>query len=133
MYSEIVSVTDVDGQIAWGRTHVVVVRAGDPTYHAPGIHATYHPTLNLQVDQPITFKVRTFGMGKQAGGETWDFGDGSQPVLVHSDGGSRGQHAPDGYAVTTHRFQEAGTYIVSVTRETTKGEVVQERMALEIE
>ncbi|MDP6677131.1 MAG: PKD domain-containing protein [Pirellulales bacterium] len=131
MYSELFSITDADGQTSWGRTTVLIVKNDDSAYKAPGIHATYHPTLDLKAGQEITFKVRTFQVAGQRSGETWDFGDGSDPVTVHSDGNAN-QHAPDGYAVTAHRFEKAGTYFVTVTRETEGGELLQERMALEI-
>ena len=131
MYSELFSVTDADGQVSWGRTTVLIVKNNDPTYKAPGIHATYYPTQNLHADQEITFNVRSFQTAGQEGGEIWDFGDGSDPVTVHSDGNAN-KHASDGYAVTTYRFEKAGTYFVSVTHETEHGEWLQERMVLEI-
>ncbi|MDP6039009.1 MAG: PKD domain-containing protein, partial [Candidatus Latescibacteria bacterium] len=130
MYSELFSITDANGQTSWGRTTVLIVK-NDATYKAPGIHATYHPTLDLHADQEITFKVRTFQIAGQEGGETWNFGDGTDPITVHSDGNAK-QHAPDGYAVTTHCFQKAGTYFATVTRETEGNELLQERMVLEI-
>ena len=62
---------------------------------------------------PITFKVRTFGTTD--GKETWDFGDGTPPVEVHSDGNVE-EHAPDGYAIVTHRFARPGDYLPRVER-----------------
>ena len=63
--------------------------------------------------QPVTFKVRTFGT--TFGQETWDFGDGTPPVRVRSDGNVE-FHAPDGYAVTAHTYKKSGDYIASVER-----------------
>ena len=62
----------------------------------------------------MTFKVRTF-FGEPTG-EAWDFGDGSPPVTVRSDGNAR-PLAPGGYAETVHRYQEPGHYLVRVERE----------------
>ncbi len=67
---------------------------------------------------PVTFKVRTFRTTD--GSETWDFGDGSPAVTVHSDG-NVDQHAPDGYAVTIHRFARPGDYLVRVERANRRG------------
>jgi hypothetical protein len=46
---------------------------------------------------------------------TWDFGDGSPPVTVRSDGNAK-PLAADGYAETVHRYQKAGHYLVRVER-----------------
>jgi len=59
----------------------------------------------------VTFKVRSFRA--ETGNETWDFGDGSPPVIVHSDGNAN-SHSPTGYAETVHRFARPGHYIVRV-------------------
>ncbi|MCH8045183.1 MAG: PKD domain-containing protein [Planctomycetes bacterium] len=47
--------------------------------------------------------------------DTWDFGDGSPPVQVKSDGNVN-PNAADGYAVTTHRYRKPGHYLVRVER-----------------
>ena len=61
----------------------------------------------------MTFKVRSFAT--RHGAEEWDFGDGSAPVKVRSDGNAD-QHNPAGYAVTRHRYARAGDYLVTVKR-----------------
>jgi hypothetical protein len=61
----------------------------------------------------VTFKVRTF-FGEPTG-EAWDFGDGSPPVTIRSDGNAR-PLAPGGYAETVHRYQKPGYYLVWVER-----------------
>ena len=66
--------------------------------------------MGNQPGDPVTFKVRTF---RTTRGETWDFGDGTPPVTVKSDGNAN-VHAKDGYAVTTHRFPQPGSYLVRV-------------------
>jgi hypothetical protein len=50
----------------------------------------------------------------------WDFGDGSEPVRVKSDG-NVDIHAPNGFAVTDHRFQRAGDYVARVSRTNSRG------------
>ena len=45
----------------------------------------------------------------------WDFGDGTRPVNVRSDGNAK-IHDPNGYAVTTHVFAIPGDYIVRAER-----------------
>ena len=77
----------------------------------PTIHASYAPTFDIRAGDPVTFKVRTFRA--DVGNETWDFGDGSEPVKVRSDGNAR-PHDPNGYAETVHRFARAGHYLVRV-------------------
>src|SRR4029077_20225124 len=93
-----------------------VVLVGDrehPERLVPSIHPNYAPSQGIRAGDSITFKVRTFNT--MDGKETWNFGDDSPPVEVHSDGNAV-QHAPDGYAVTTHAFQKPGDYVVSVER-----------------
>ena len=41
------------------------------------------------------------------GEELWNFGDGTAVVRTRSDGNAN-QHAPDGYAITTHHFDRPG-------------------------
>src|SRR5262245_36320108 len=88
-YSEILKVTDSRGHSSYD--FAVVQIAGNPLSDrqaeeklAPTIHASYWPSLGTRAGQPITFLVRscrtTFGQ------ETWNFGDGSAPVTVRSDG-----------------------------------------------
>ena len=55
--------------------------------------------------------MRTFRADK--GDETWNFGDGSEVVRVHSAGSVK-EHDADGYAQTIHRYERAGHYLVSV-------------------
>jgi hypothetical protein len=55
------------------------------------------------------------------GKETWDFGDGSEPVSVRSDGCAV-EKAKDGYAQTEHVFRRPGDYLVKVERVNERGE-----------
>ena len=115
-YSEILKVTDTAGNISYDFAIVQVI--GDETNLPPAIHPAHSPTLNLKPGMPITFKVRTF---RDQGGETWNFGDGTPPVQVRSDGNAKAL-AKDGYATTQHTFTKAGGYIVSVEHVNARGE-----------
>lgn len=115
-YSEILKVTDSDGNVAFDNTQVEIF---DPQTFSDGIkdrfvfpasiHLAYSPTKGIKTGSPVTFKIRSFRTrGK---GEMIDFGDGSKPVAVMSDGNAD-QHNPNGYAVIKHSFSQPGTYIV---------------------
>src|SRR5262249_15261297 len=123
-YSEILKVTDSRGHSSYD--FAVVQIAGNPLSDrqaeeklAPTIHASYWPSLGTRAGQPITFLVRscrtTFGQ------ETWNFGDGSAPVTVRSDGGAE-EKKKEGYARTQQLFQKPGDYIVRVERANERGE-----------
>ncbi len=110
-YSETLKVTDAQGRIDYDFAIVQVIDKGQTEKFPPTIHACYAPTFDIRAGDPVTFKVRTFRA--PIGDETWDFGDGSPPVKVRSDGNAK-PHAPDGYAVTVHRFAVPGHYLVRV-------------------
>lgn len=95
----------------------------------PTIHPTFHPTTNLKPGQQITFKVRTF---RDAGGETWNFGDGTPTVNVTSDGNAKAL-AKDGYAITHHAFTQPGDYIASVQHTNARGECALGHLWVRIE
>ncbi len=117
-YSEVLRVTDKAGHVSYDFAVVVVVDREHPQRRVPSIHPNYYPTTGIRAGDPVTFKVRTFNT--TAGKEQWDFGDGSSPVEVQSDGNAV-KLAPDGYAVTTHRFAKPGEYVVRVTRSNENG------------
>jgi hypothetical protein len=98
-----------------------------PPIRPPTIHAAYAPTFGIKAGDPVTFKVRTFRTTD--GQETWDFGDGTPLVNVHSDGNVQ-QLAKDGYAVTEHRFARAGHYLVRVSRTDRRGASATARLYL---
>ena len=112
-YSEIVKVTDSAGNFAYDFAIVYVIDRKHPDRVPPAIHANYYPTFGLRAGDEVTFKVRSFGT--RHGREVWDFGDGSVPVKVQSDGNAN-QHNPAGYALTRHRYEKPGDYIVTVRR-----------------
>jgi murein DD-endopeptidase MepM/ murein hydrolase activator NlpD len=110
-YSEVLKVTDAEGNVDYDFAVVQVLDPKQPDNPPPTIHASYAPTFDIRAGDPVTFKVRTFRTN--AGNETWDFGDGSPPATVHSDGNAE-PHASGGYAETVHRFAKPGHYVVRV-------------------
>lgn len=128
-YSEILKVTDTQGNVAYDFAVVQVINAANPEQLPPVVHATYAPTQGIKAGQPVTFKVRAFRTTH--GQETWNFGDGSPTVTTKSDGNVLAL-AKDGYAITTHRFPQPGTYLVAVERENERGEKATARLAVEV-
>ena len=112
-YSEVLKVVDARGQVDYDFAVVLVIDKELEGKPSPTIHASYAPTFGIRPGDPVTFKVRTFFA--EPTGETWDFGDGSPPVSVRSDGNARPK-AADGYAETVHRYQKPGHYLVRVER-----------------
>ncbi|MEQ1826079.1 MAG: PKD domain-containing protein, partial [Pirellula sp.] len=112
-FSEVVRVTDDAGNVSFDFANVYVFDPANPTAQLPSIHANYYPTNGIRVGDEVTFKVRSFG--NRHGKEIWDFGDGSPRVEAQSDG-NLVSLAPDGYAVTQHRFSKPGDYLVGVHR-----------------
>jgi len=120
-YSEILKISDDRGRIDYDFSVVQVVDRKTPNQQAPSLHAAYSPTFNIKAGDEVTFKVRSFRVDRDEGHEEWDFGDGSPPVKVQSDGNASA-HAKDGYAVATHRYRQSGHYLVTVQRTNRRGE-----------
>jgi hypothetical protein len=112
-YSEILKITDARGEIDYDFAIVIAIDKSAPDRLPPTIHPAFAPTMNIRPGDPVTFKVRSFRT--TTGQETWDFGDGSGKVTVKSDGNVTSL-AKDGYAVTQHRFERPGHYLVRVER-----------------
>jgi hypothetical protein len=117
-YSEVLKITDADGNVDYDFQVVQVLDRANPKALPPSIQAVYSPTFGIKAGDPVTFKVRTFRT--QEGEERWDFGDGTPPVTVKSDGNVK-PLAPDGFAETAHRFSRPGQYIVRVERSNAAG------------
>jgi murein DD-endopeptidase MepM/ murein hydrolase activator NlpD len=113
-YSEILKVTNGLGNAAYDLTVVEVAdqnAGGMPV----GLHAAYTPSLGLRAGDEVTFAARLFNTDEPE--LSWDFGDGSPivqtkcaPLSPHAGN----PHDPKGYALTTHRYQAAGRYLVCV-------------------
>jgi murein DD-endopeptidase MepM/ murein hydrolase activator NlpD len=129
-YAETLKVTDAEGHSDYDFAIVQVVDKEHPDRLPPTIHATYAPTWNIRPGYQVTFKVRTFRTAD--GEEIWDFGDGSEPVTVQSDGNVR-SHDPLGYAETDHRYEKAGTYLVKVQRTDRHGQSATARLVVRVD
>jgi murein DD-endopeptidase MepM/ murein hydrolase activator NlpD len=129
-YSEILKVTDARGEVDYDFAVVLVIEKSAPDRLPPTIHPAFAPTTNIRPGDLVTFKVRSFGT--TFGNETWDFGDGTEKVTVRSDGNVE-QHARDGYAVTQHRFSNAGHYIARVERANEHGQIAIGHLHLHVE
>ncbi len=124
-YSETLRVTDSEGRIDYDFARTVVVAQSQPERYPPFVHLCYYPTFDIYPGDPVTFKVRSFDIAGGYGREILDFGDGTPVAVLQSDGDVRrggDPHARDGYAVTTHRFEAPGHYVVRVERGNERGE-----------
>ncbi len=119
VYSEVLKIRDSMGRIDYDFAVVNVLDPAQPKRLPPSIHAAYSPTFGIKPGDPVRFFVRSFRT--TAGKETWDFGDGTATVEVQSDGNAV-PLAKDGYALTSHRFERAGHYLVRVERTNQRGE-----------
>jgi len=126
-YSEILRVTDKDGNVDYDFAEVRVRDPKQPELKPPGIHAVYWPTRGIKAGDEVVFKVRSFGVAPDEGEEEWDFGDGTPAVRTRSDGNAQALN-PDGYAITKHRFGDAGRYLVKVWRANRRGETATARL-----
>lgn len=129
-YSEILKVADDGGHVGYDFAIVQVLDRANPEPVPPGIHASYAPTMDIHAGDPVTFKVRTFDTTD--GGETWDFGDGTPPVSVRSDG-NVDEHSRDGYAIVSHRFARPGDYLPRVERSDRRGRKATARLFIRVE
>ena len=123
-------VTGPDGAVGYDFAVVQIVDPAQPKLLPPSIQASYAPSLNVGAGDPVTFKVRTFRTTH--GDETWNFGDGSAPVTVKSDGNVKAL-AKDGFAVTEHRFAKPGDYVVRVERSNERGEKAVAHLSVRID
>ena len=118
-FSEILKVTDYQGNIDYDVVYLQVLDKKYPEKQIPTIHPVYYPSLSLKPGDPVTFLVRTFGCN--TGNEIWDFGDGSEKVLVNSGIVDRQTQNETEYAETVHSFAGPGHYIVRVERTNESG------------
>ncbi len=112
-YSEILKVVDAAGATDYDFAVVQILDPAQLDTLPASIHPAYAPSFGVRPGDEVTFKVRSFGTTH--GEESWDFGDGSPAVTTRSDGNVE-QHAKDGYAVTKHRYEKPGHYLVRVER-----------------
>ncbi|MDY0170736.1 MAG: PKD domain-containing protein [Thermoguttaceae bacterium] len=129
-YSEILRVTDSEGNVDYDFAVVQVIDPQRPDQYTPSLHATYAPTFGIRPGAPVTFQVRAFRTTE--GEEEWDFGDGSPPVRTRSDGNVK-PRAPDGYAKVVHRYEKPGHYLVHVRCQGEGGIAAHARLHVRVE
>jgi murein DD-endopeptidase MepM/ murein hydrolase activator NlpD len=113
-YSEILKVTDSDGNVDYDFTVVQVYDRDNPGHTIPAMQPAYHPSLDISPGDPVTFLVRTFNT--EIGSEVWDFGDDTPLISVISETPDRQNYTEGKFATTVHAFAEPGDYIVKVER-----------------
>jgi len=131
-YHEILKITDDEGHVDYDFTLIQVVDRDAPDQQAPRVHAAYWPTFGIKPGDEVTFKVRSFRIEPDEGHETWDFGDGS-PAITTQSPGNADAHDPNGYAITTHRYERPGDYIVSVHRLNRRDEIGMDHLHVRVE
>ena len=129
-FSEILRVTDGEGNVDYDFAYVQVLDPDRPDRYTASLHATYAPTFAIRPGEPVTFQVRAFGTTE--GEEIWDFGDGSPAVRTGSDG-NVDPLAPDGYARVVHRYEQPGHYLVHIHRTTDGGITAHARLHVRVE
>lgn len=117
-YCEVLKIQDDQGNTAFDFVRILVVDRTTPDRFPPNVHASFWPTQQLKVGDPVTIKVRSFRTTE--GREKIDFGDGSPPVYVQSNSDT-GNLDPNGYATIVYRYQEPGDYLVRIDRENELG------------
>lgn len=122
-YSEILRVTDSEGNVDYDFAVVQVYDRSNPGQTIPVLQPVYYPTLDIRVGDPVTFLVRSFNT--DTGSEIWDFGDGTSTVSVRSEPPTRQNYTGGKFAETVHTFSEPGNYIVSVERSDSLGQTTQ--------
>jgi hypothetical protein len=130
-YSEILEITDSEGNVDYDFAIVQVYDRANQEQVIPTIHPAYHPTLNIKPGDQVVFLVRTFN--STAGNEVWDFGDGSPLVEVQSETVDRKNPVAGEYAKTTHTFLNPGHYVVRVQRTNEDGFTALGRLHIKVD
>ena len=131
-FRPVLRVTDAKGNVDYDFAKVTVAHPDVPPAQRCSLHAAYWPTKNLRAGDEVTFLVRSFRFQPPRGEEIWDFGDGSPAYRTRSDG-SVDPHNQDGYAVTKHRFEKPGDYIVTVRRGNGDGQTAVDKLDVRVE
>ena len=119
-YRPTLKVTDAAGHVDYDFAKVTVADPDVPPLGRCYLHASYWPTKNIRAGDEVTFLARSFRFQPVRGDEVWNFGDGSPEVRTRSDGAVDARNK-DGYAITKHRFEKSGYYIVTVRRNSDDG------------
>lgn len=120
-YSEILKITDLDGNIDYDFMRIEVYPMAQAhtdkviSLSIPRVHVAYSPTFGIKPGDPIIFRSRGFKLSNEGGVDIYDFGDGSPKVEVPSNIDSA-QHASNGYGTIVHHYKKPGNYIVRIDR-----------------
>jgi len=114
-YTEVLKVTDGEGNVGFDFAVVQIVHADDPRPRYSYLHAAHSPSKDVRPGVDVLFTARVFGIG--GGAEVWDFGDQTPPEVTRSDNSPFG-----GYASVLHRYDRPGDYLVRVDRTNRFGE-----------
>jgi hypothetical protein len=125
-------VTDVEGRVDYDFGKVTVADPDVPPGRRCYLHASYWPTKDIRAGDEVAFLVRSFRFQPPRGDEVWNFGDGSPAVRTQSDGAVNHRNK-DGYAVTKHRFEKPGYYIVAVERKGDDGQWAVDKLDVRVE
>ncbi|MCA9133714.1 MAG: PKD domain-containing protein [Planctomycetales bacterium] len=129
-WCETLQVTNAAGESDYDFVEVMVLDPGDLQHYTPSLNLNFHPSRDIQVEDEITFKVRSFRM--VGGEESWDFGDGSPAQTTRSPEEAE-PLAADGYAQLTHRYKKPGQYIVTVSRTHDNGQTATSKLCVTVE
>jgi len=131
-YCPTLKVTDEDGNVDYDFAKVAVADPDVPSIRRCYIHASYWPTKHIRAGDEVSFLVRSFRFNPPRGDEIWDFGDSSPTVRTQSDGAVHHRNK-EGYAITKHRFEKAGYYVVTVRRRNDDGQRAVDKLDVRVE
>ena len=113
MYSEILKVKNINGDVDYDFCTVqVFAREGQGT-KIPTMQTAFYPTIGTKKGDAISFFVRSFNC--EGGNEIWDFGDGTPQVKVNS-GNGKNMTSAGSFAEVKHVYRQEGDYIVTTKR-----------------
>jgi hypothetical protein len=130
-YRPTLRVTDASGHVDYDFAKVTITLPDQAPMNRGYLHAAYWPTLGIHPDDEVTFLVRSFRFQPAQGDEIWDFGDGSPCVRTQSDGAVDSRNK-NGYAITKHRFEKPGDYVVTVRRSDDSGQWAVDRLDVRV-
>jgi len=128
-YRPTLKVTDAVGNVDYDFGKVTVVHPDVPPNCY--LHTSYWPTKNIRAGDEVSFLVRSFRFNPPRGDEIWNFGDGSPTVRTRSDGAVDHRNKK-GYAITKHRFEKAGYYVVTVRRTGDNGQWAVDKLDVRV-
>lgn len=90
---------------------IKVLDKNDLRAQIPNVYPTFHPSKEIQINNPVIFQFRTTGIGEFVDLSTeFDFGDGFIKNVFYTGPGDNS---------IVHRYLQAGHYIVGIRTKTT--------------